>query len=138
MRSRLAASLWKQSDVMKEGGEGHFDERCALDLSKANASAKEELRHGLAIERPSRSERSIRGVGRQWAMLAKTVEMAQQEGFVTRLLPDDPNAEALSQMLHIPSALRVGLDLVGIHQNGGTCERGAALLPTGDFLLGAA
>jgi hypothetical protein len=48
--------------------------------------------------------------------LGKPVQVAQEEGLVARLLPDDPNVEFLCATLGLLSPAVIAVDLIGVQQ----------------------
>jgi hypothetical protein len=61
--------------------------------------------------------------------------MAEQNGLVARLLPNNPDAQILCQALRLPPPLSIGSDLIRIHQNNFHMELRPPPASTADFLF---
>lgn len=70
-------------------------------------------------------------------MLCKPLKVAQQQGFVAGLLPDNADSQFSSKPFRLNAALRVAFDLVRIHQDRSAHEVGTPYSAARYHLIGS-
>jgi len=108
--------LGKEGEFAKESTERGFHSGSPLDCIEVDPACQLHLRHGLAIVRPGCPQYCFGSLTYWWSALGKPVQMAQEEGLVARLLPDDPNVEFLCATLGLLSPAIIAVDLIGVQQ----------------------